>query len=381
MTAPAKEGRGTLFSVAAEFVGPTGALMGRLLPKRRAADVESYNAMLPERRDILARRLEALEGWENDRAAWPIERAVEHSDLQSASRFYNFAALWADEEQRELELLGAYAGGPRKRGRRYDEALLGSIDAKAREIVEREGGKGFSVEKAITEIIEANPEAEEMPGRATIRLSVDVAKREFARTDVAGEDLLFDCCAVAIADEEGAPVKLYACIDKRTALILGFAVGDVADSIAGYVAAASDAKSRVENTPSGKIHWVERLDRMELVIGKDLKPFREWEALLKSKIRPVNPQGSNKHRRFGRYLTERIGPSIGRIALLPAQTDEDGKLPKNVGLEGHSPEIAWSRLEVEVVRHNRAIAEAWNDAEDSALPENLLSVLEAFSAV
>lgn len=381
MTAPAKPAAGTLFSVAADFVGPTGELMGRLLPKRRAADLEAFNAMLPERRDTLARRLEALDGWENDRAAWPIERAVEHSDLKSASRFYTFAALWSDEEQRELELLGAYAGGPRKRGRRYDEAVLESIDRKAREIVKHTGGKSFSIEKAITEIIKAHADVDDMPGRATIRMSVDTAKREWARTDVAGEDLLFDCSAVAIPDENGSPIKLYACIDKCTALILGIAIGEVTDSIAGHVAAATDARSRLDNTPVGNVQWVRELKRMELVVGKDLEAFRAWEASLKSRIRPVNPQGSNKHRRFGRYLTERVGPAIGRIALLPAQTDVDGKLPKNVAANGHSHAVARSRLEVEVVRHNRAIVKSWENGKGSALPENLLHALAAFSVV
>ncbi|WP_390478790.1 hypothetical protein [Altererythrobacter sp. MTPC7] len=324
------------------------------LPDR---ELELWRSLPPEKRDSVNNRLEALARWEDKTS--DIEDVADLAGL-STSRFYSLSALWSDPEQRSLANLGIHADGPRRRRSRYDAELLQRMAAESVRAVARAPKKGFSIEKCITGVLDAVADTpHDIPGRATVRLMVEDAIRERSRGSVVGNDIAFDCCAIDVPGEDARPFVLFVGLDKSTGLLLGFAVAALNESVTGYREAAEDVVGRLRTRTGTEVPWAETLTSVELVIGNDLDAFREWEGKVRSEVRPVNFQGFNPHRRFGRYIMGSVGRMIGRIGLLPAATLERRAISGVQPKDWHTLDEARERMEIEMIVHNRHIAQSW----------------------
>ena len=344
-------------------------------------EADRWAAMSPKQREKALLRLDVLLRWPGRRGSWSAADAAEEAKM-STSRFYRMAATWADEEVRSLSVLGAFAANPTRRRSRFDEELLEDLRKRAADLVEGLPNKPRpSTEKLIDELLKAiDPAGLKMPGRATLRAIVDEARRAATVQLKVGEDLQFDCCACSIRQADGRPFILYPCIDAATGLILGFAFGSVDRSVEGHRAAAADVIERMPSWLAANLPWATLAERAELVIGSDLQAFRSWETEVRARAGRVNVQGSNKNRRYGRYLKEHVGTSVGRILLLPPYTDDERKLAVSTTRESFSEQEARVRFELEMSAYNEDLLYQVAVAIPRDQPDRLWPMLEAIAA-
>ena len=329
----------------------TKAFGGPLPP----SEIMLWASMSPAQRRRAVKRLAALEVWLGDRGAAKASDAAAAAGMD-LSRFYRLAATWSDRESRSLAVLGTAAAGPTRRRSRFDAELLAALRERADRLVLADPRAERSVEAKVEDLAASiGPDVTTRPGRATLRAIVDDARRRASISWKVGEDLAFDCCACSIRRPEGTAHVLYACIDRAAGLIMGFAFGVVGDSVAGHRASAADAKARLGRILPGAIPWAEKLERAEAVIGTDLDAFRAWEVRVRAALPGFNLQGSNRHRRFGRYLRQHVGHSVGRIVLLPNQTLEDRPVGVSTTRDTFTVDEARVRFEVEMADHNARI--------------------------
>lgn len=339
-----------------------------------ASEDQLWAAMTPEQRKLTLRRILALEKWQGDRGDWTVDDAAKAAKL-SRSRFYRIAMEWEDEESRSLRLLGVQASAPRRRSSRYGEELkAAAMEAAARLVALNKPGS-TSVSSLCEQLRNVlSQKFKEVPGNATLRTIILEARRQANLADTVGSDLAFDVCACSIADPEHRPHRIFVCIDRGTGIILGTAVGDPADSRAGHRAAAEDAMRWIASSQAEAIPWAERIARFEFVIGTDLAPSRSWEAMARASLGGINVNGSNRPRRFGRYLKEHLGVSIGRIRLLPSLTLGGEAAPASLTRESFNSNEAKARLDLEVADHNRLTLGRLQTS-PAPVPESVLRVL------
>ncbi len=348
----------------------------------------AWAALSPAQKLRATKRLDALERWHGDRRGWTIDDAAKAADM-GKNHFYALAARWEDVEARSLEVLGVQARAPRRRKSRHDK-VLNEVRSIAEDLVGKEP-EDVEERPAVTTVmaeLEARwtPKDGKLPGAATLRGVIVEARRRRDMKSRIGGDLGFDICAVEIPDDEGKPYIAFICVDRGTGYIHGYRFDDVADSIGGHARLATDILAHgSDEEAEARLPWVERNRQVELVIGEDREPFREWEAQMKADIASAAKDGpakvdlnaSNKPRRFGRYLREALGTRIGRVNLLPARTVSKPGAPPAAPLAdiGYTEAEAVMRLDLEVDDHNAAIvAQLSDEAPSKRMPEHLRNV-------
>jgi hypothetical protein len=356
---------------------PAGLVyLGEELPKvvkealgRRNAlhEQQLWAAMSPKQRERSVQRIEAINRWHGERSGWTADDAALAADL-SKPRFYTLAMTWEDVEARSLALLGVQAKTPRRRQRWKPEIVkaisdgAASVAQLAENLHDRLAGR-----------------FEDFPKASTLRSSIIEARRLATLGDEVGTDIAFDACATNIPSPDNRPHVAFVAIDRATGFILGTSIGDISDSVGAYRELALEIKEGLgERAIDFAVPWAERVERIEFVIGSDLEAFRKWEAELKGAIAKVNIQGSNKPRRFGRYLKEHVGTVIGRIRLLPAQTlkpTADYALPGQVVTEID----AAMKLRLEVNDHNRDVSKLLS-GKAGGLPHNLTTAINRIAS-
>lgn len=349
--------------------------------------VSAWAALSPAQKLRATKRLNALERWHGDRKGWTIDDAALAASM-GKNHFYSLAANWEDVEARSLEVLGVQARAPRRRKSRHD-AVLNKVRSLAEDLVGKEPeepARRPPVTKVIDQLQAAwSGKDGKLPGIATIRGVITEARRRRDMKSRIGGDLGFDICACDIPGIEGQPYIAFVCVDRGTGYILGYRFDDVTDSVGGHSRLAASILARLADEDEALLPWVDRNRMVELVIGEDREPFREWEAQMKSIIASatkdgpsrINLNGSNNPRRFGRYLREALGTRIGRVNLLPARTMRKPGAPKANPLadDGYTVAEAVMRLDLEVADHNASIiAQLSGNADLVAMPQHLRSV-------
>jgi hypothetical protein len=147
---------------------------------------------------------------------------------------------------------------------------------------------------------------------------------------------------------------MFVIIDSGTHLILGHAVGDVGNSLAGYRAAASDAVARILHLSKGRAIWADHLERSQLVPGDDREAISNLATGLRTTVGVSAPQLLTSWRPYGRYIRRHLGLKLGPIRIIPSRTGRSVSAAE-VADGGIVTMDAHARLELEVIAHNAAI--------------------------
>lgn len=317
------------------------------------------------------RRIEAFASW--GRGELDIDAAAAAAGL-SRSRFYRLAAEWRAAPS--LSALGVGAAGGRRRSR-LDPAAVNRLQSVVPEIVRM--NVGASVSRLVSLMVAKAAVTEGLPGAISLRAIVEAELRRVAATGEAGHVLRFDCSAVGLPQADSRPFTLFACIDAGTGLVLGSAMGQRPDAVAGYAAAARDARARIDAL-SSRLHWAPRLTRIELVAGVDVAASAALIAGLDAAGVRANSQLATAPKRYGRYMRAAFGSRLGAVAITPSRTEEGPAMPDNGDMTPWSLAEASEAMRVAVDRHNDGVVARARDEPVGREPEDLERALAVLSA-
>ena len=310
-------------------------------------------------------RMTALDRWIVAEGSIDARQAAADAGLKSITRFYEMAKAW--REHRSLASLGTFAGAPKTRVGPYDAELR-------RAVVSVVGADPTGSVRKLAIELEASSgiPADDMLSHNTFRRYVEQEKRRLEQRTMAGDDVMLDCSACTLTPSDPELVTLFAIIDRWTQIVLGAALGDIANSREGYARAAVNAQRRLEAGEFKNLPWVARMTRAEIVVGRDVD---RWETVRKDMAaegftRPIEP--STKRDRFGRYLRDLTGLRLGTLVVCPKRTVElpAGALPTN---------DQTARLDVEVTDFNLGRAAELLRQGAAVPPVDLILLLTALS--
>ena len=338
--------------------------LGDPLPEKEAAMWAALS--IPQRAKAI-QRMAALDKWVKSKGAIDVKRAAVDAGVKSVTRMYEMGKAWRDAPS--LASLGTFAGAPKTRVGQHDAVIRKVLGAVVTADPEA------SVRKLALDLEAASAIAKDPPSHNTFRRYIEEEKRRRNQTSRAGYELMLDCSACTLTPSDTALLTLFAILDRETQVILGAALGDVADSRAGYAQAARDASRRLEASRFARLPWVERMERAEVVAGQDLDAWTDAraDAAAADVGAPLEP--STREKRFGRYLRPLTGLRVGTVVVLPKHTTSDADA---AGLtRATSPTTDQSaRLAVEVDDHNRGRIEGLAASSDGAPPAELRSLLD-----
>jgi hypothetical protein len=271
-----------------------------------------------------------------------------------------------------LASLGSYASARRQR-QRYEPETTNALQAVvARVVTNNPGASVARLAQLLAE--ESRLPANNLPSINTLRLFVERELRRRVETREAGYEVLFDCSAISLPRVDGLTHTMFVILDSGTNLILGHAVGDVGDSVAGYRAAASDAVSRILRLSKGQSIWAGHLERSQLVPGDDREEIAKLAAGLRTTVGVSAPQLLTSVRPYGRYIRKHLGLKLGPIRIIPSRTGRsvDSSEVADRGIEAID---AYARLELEVIAHNAAITAELDINGAAAPPADLARLL------
>ena len=337
-------------------------------------EVGVWAAMTDEGRGRLLARLDAVLEWEVGTSSRTAEAIADGLGV-SRSRFYRMLSDW--RLNASLASLGARPGGPKSRGTRVR-------NGRANEIIQGElpGIVAASPEASVNALVERirgslREQGEVVPGVNAVRAMVEREKLRVARETSAGNELIMDACAVALARPDGSPYVLFACVDGGTGFVLGMALGAMDDTRGAHRNAARDALARIGKDGLG-LGWVERLARAQITVGLD---HADWDGFFDEarELTGSDVQAATAHP--GRAMRRRLGDAVGRLRLLPMRTGGDAPLSASSAMvpDRVSFDEAVTRVEVEVLAHDRRLL-ADLEGEPSFPPEQLLRLLRLVAA-
>lgn len=291
-------------------------LLGAPLP---AAEAAMWATMSEERRKKAVRRMEVLRRWNGGEGDLTAVGAAAAAGV-GMTRFFEMAKAW--EADRSLAALGTFA----KSSRRLDPR-----EVALRQIVAKVLGPdpNGSVRRMAMKLGEAHSSSGgEKVGLSMLRRVVEFELRRRDAEGRLGADIQFDCAACSILRRDDTPYTLFAILDRGSQLVLGAALGDVADSSAGYAEACRDALRRLAAGEFDDLPWAGRVVRMELVAGLDADRWANLRPRMAAAgvSAPVEP--STRPGRFGRYLRSAVGERLGLVDMWYGRTIADDRAPK-----------------------------------------------------
>ena len=337
--------------------------LGDPLPEKEAA---MWAALSQAQRAKAIQRMTALDRWLRSDGAIDARQAASDAGVKSVTRLYEMGKAW--RETRSLASLGTFAGAPKTRVGRHDatirKALASVVSA------DPEG----SVRKLALDLEAASAITDDPPSHNTFRRYVEEEKRRRQQRSQAGYELMLDCSACTLTPSDTDLLTVFAILDRGTQVILGASLGDIADSRAGYAAAARDAMDRLERGELADLPWVGRMERAEIVVGQDVAAWDRVrdEAADAGVGAPLEP--STRENRFGRYLRPLTGLRIGTVVVMPKHTSGDADVGSLVRVPTPTPDHAL-RLAVEVNDYNAARVGDLKGGLPDKPPPGLLSLL------
>lgn len=309
-----------------------------------------------------ARRLRAFRAWQSGEQS--LDDAVKESGL-SRSRFYRLAAAW--KANPSLAALGAFRGSGAAR-ERLDPEVIGALQAVVKDVVML--NEGASVSQLVRIMVErSGVEEKKLPGALRLREIVENEKRRVAATGEAGHTVMFDCSAINLPQADGRPHVMFVLVDKGTRLILGAAVGPVADATDGYARVAADVRARLSNELA-QVPWSLRVSQIYLTAGLDVAAAESIVFdLRKAGVSTV--QLKRVPRRYGGYFRQVVGDRIGRIAITPARTEKGAATPDNGDMNPWSQVEATAAVAQAVDRHNASVLADLPPGSSSRMPDDL----------
>jgi hypothetical protein len=329
---------------------------------------ELWERLTVKQREKASRRLGAIVGWNGGFGQLTADAATKAAGL-SLSRFYRLAAEWRHAPS--LSVLGTFAV-PLSRRSKFEPDVINALQAKVAAVVSQ--NDGVSVSGLVDLLIDvAAVPRDRLPGSTKLREIVQAELRRLAATHDAGTAIVIDVVAVSLSRSDGRPHVMFVCIDVGTRAILGVALGDVAQSVAGYGAAAADAL-RTISEDALRLPWGRRLANAVLTAGLDVDECRVLVDRLGRGVSDANVLLSTRSNRFGRKVRSLVGPRFGRVSITPTRTAEGDAMVQDA--TPWSEVDALAELRAAAAAHNATLTPPGMDAgEATEAPQSLLQML------
>lgn len=324
----------------------------------RPGEWEFLSTLKIDDRQKVRRRLFALvrarEGISNTKAA-----AIAGVKI---ANFYRLKKAWDEGADNVLEAFAGYAARATRKVGNSD--VLKDARAAANQIAADHDVATLSV-RDISELISEltggknTPVATDAVARTVrqeARNSPDVMKREFGRS------LLVDCTAISLVVRDPKRSKTQLAnvalvMEEYSQLILAAVPSHPEESCAAQKQALLDAASYFRG-PSEKNEDAAR-STLRIIVGPAFNAKDEMFGQSLARNLGADNVTATGDRRFGKYVTDVIGPSFsGKIKFLPRSTQggsTSAAAVRKLGREPVEPETAWSIVRQAVERHNRLI--------------------------
>jgi hypothetical protein len=335
----------------------------------RAPDPEeavAWASMTPGNHRLVIRRIQVLRQWTESRGDMTAADAADAVGLKIA-RFYDLASRWSAGKKRIFDV-GRFAGSQSERRGRFDAGLLNELQAAVPTVVGN--NRSASVSRQVDLLAAAvDLKGRALPGRNSMREIVERERRRLDTRRQAGTEIGFDVVGSGLLRSKGGQHVIYAVIDRTARLIMGFAIGELEDSVAGYAAAAADALRWMHSAEASGIAWTSLTDRIDVVPGCDA----DWWSALDRKLCPVECGLADGKRSRGRYFRQFVGPRLGRLKLTAATGTN--KSVEAAPDEAVDDDMARLRLRVEIAAHNAAVRREMNvEGEVSPAPTTIAAL-------
>jgi hypothetical protein len=315
-------------------------------------------------------RMKALDRWIGPEGDLDVRQAAVDAGV-SVTRMYEMGKAW--RTRRSLVSLGTFAAAPKTRVANYDGAIrkaLGAVvDADPAGSVRK---LALDVEAALRDTLA------DLPSYNTLRRYVERELRRRERENTAGNDLMLDCSACILTPSDSVVLTAFAILDRATQVIVGAALGDVGDSRGGYARASADALRRLGEGRFGRLRWVDRMERCEVVAGTDLDAWSPVVSRIAGTGVAANVTVATSADRFGRYLRPATRLRVGTVVLMPTHTLSG---PDRPGLTRSARPTTdqEARLSVEVDEYNGEAMAGLDHGSNVPPPVELTRLLELLS--
>ncbi len=325
--------------------------------------------MSPAQQGSAVQRIRTLLLFDDPETAPAVERAAADAGV-SLNRWYEMHRDW--RERRSLASVGTFAALPGTRTQSHHADLqslvVGVVDSAPKGSVRQLAlalGEALGTELGI--------EPEKRPSYNTLRKFAEDEVRRRDREGAPGNEIMLDCCACMLPHAEGTFVS-FLVLDRGSHAVLGAALGSMADSRAGYAQAAQDALGRLTRTPLTDLHWVERVERSQIVLGADEADWSGTREAMADRGLARHLQIATSRRRFGMYVRRLLGDRIGRVRFVPGRTTSG---------EAHATPTAddVARLGAEIDLHNADLPLVAAAAEARPPSADLIALLEFVAEV
>lgn len=301
------------------------ALIEAMEPDRVERESEIWADLTASQRARAVARLEALKQWQGGNGSVDITGAARLADV-SASRFYRIASEWRNNPS--LAALGVFArSGARMRKPKVSPEVVNRLSAAARKAILLWGDASVSALVDHTLRLARLP-PEVLPKTTRLREIVQDERRRINANKAMGQVILFDCVATSLPLEGGRPHIAFLCMDEGTGAILGVAAGTINAVISGYAAAATDAL-RVMKKHEADWPWSNRFSGARLSVGKEIGDVSKVAHLLNATFVQQHFIFERNPKRYGRSISETVGPRLGRVTFTPSRTSRGDALAAN----------------------------------------------------
>lgn len=327
---------------------PEGILAAALGRTPSADELLLWASMPTDRREKSLLRISILRRWVDEPGEMTAAEAARDSDL-AVSRWYEVAAAW--KASPVLASVGTFAKRPGRSGQRLNGEVVNQIQSILPGLVALD--KHATIAAIVSKLqADGGLQGKALPHVNTLRTMVQRERRRQLAERQVGKRPGFDAAACELLRADGTPHVVFAVVDRTSHLILGFAVGDPADSRSAYARAAANALARMSAANAPALPWADGTDRIDVVAGSDADAWARASADYEAN--PVGPIFGLllEGRRFGRYLRLAAGDAIGNLRIHPARTEAGQQAGAG---HRYSDEDALAAIEVEVSRHNAGV--------------------------
>jgi len=331
------------------------------------SDRDLWVQMTPKQRRVALQRIASFEGWH--RGELEIDQALAETGM-SKSRFYRLAAEWRATPC--LDALGAQRGsGPS--GRKVSTSVVEALQAVLPRIV------SLNADASVSQIVRMALEAvrlpaSEIPGTTVLRRLVEQELRKKDSYAGAANIVFWDMTAINLAQANGRPFILAACIDRGTKALLGTAALEKPEARQGYALVAEDALRRIARD-FARLPWSDRLIEVDMTKGTDGDAASRMAEHLQSALQ-ANVQLASSPKRFGRYFREQVGPKIGKLQFTPARTEEGFALTNNRNMMPWRLGEVQAAVDLATTAYNQQISSAFAADAERAPPAEYISLLK-----